>query len=488
MNRDPKEASVSELRTLLDSRKISSVELTKLFLGEIDRREAILHAFITVTPEMALRQAEEADRRIASQKNVQPLTGIPLAVKDTILVKGVRATAASQILKSFVAPYDATVTRRVLEAGAIVLGKTNCDEFAMGSSTENSSFGVTKNPWNVKCVPGGSSGGSAAVVAARLAPLALGTDTGGSVRQPAALCGITALKPTYGRVSRYGVIAFASSLDQVGPMARTTQDLALLYETIAGSDPNDSTCSASPVGDVTSCFQQDLKGLRIGYPKEYVPKEMAKEVRENFFAALKTLEKLGAKVEEISLPHTDYAIACYYILATAEASSNLARYDGVRYTTRASGIQNLHDLYVNSRTEAFGAEVQRRILLGTFVLSSGYYDAYYKKAQQVRTLIRSDFEKAFSKVDVLATPTSPTPAFELGSKVTNPLEMYLSDIFTVSISLAGLPGLNVPSGFVASGLPLGLQLVGRPGEETTLFRAGHGYEQETRFFERRPPA
>ncbi|MFH1017145.1 MAG: Asp-tRNA(Asn)/Glu-tRNA(Gln) amidotransferase subunit GatA [Pseudomonadota bacterium] len=488
MNQDLREASVTELRALLDAKSVSSVELTKLFLDEIGRRNPELNAFITVTPDPALHQAEEADRRIASRRDVRPLTGIPVAVKDTILVKGVRATAASQILKSFIAPYDATVTRRILDAGAVILGKTNCDEFAMGSSTENSSFGNTHNPWNLKCVPGGSSGGSAAALAARLAPLALGTDTGGSVRQPAAMCGISALKPTYGRVSRFGVIAFASSLDQVGPMARTTKDVAALYETIAGADPNDSTCSASPVGDLKSCFTRDLKGLRIGYPKEYVPKEMAKEVRENFFAALKALEKLGANVEEVSLPHTEYAIACYYIVATAEASSNLARYDGVRYTSRAAGAKTLRDLYVRSRTEAFGAEVQRRILLGTFVLSSGYYDAYYRKAQQVRTLIRADFEKAFSKVDVIATPTSPTPAFELGSKVTSPLEMYLSDIFTVSISLAGLPGLAVPSGFVAAGLPLGLQLVGKPSDEVTLFRTGHAYEDETRYFTKRPPA
>jgi aspartyl-tRNA(Asn)/glutamyl-tRNA(Gln) amidotransferase subunit A len=481
------EASVLELRALLDDREISSVEITKIFLERIAERNPVLNAFVTVTPELALRQAEAADKRIADAKDVRPLTGIPVAIKETILTEGVRTTAGSQFLKSFIPPYNATVTARLIDAGAVMVGKANCDEFAMGSSNENSSFGNVKNPWNLKCVPGGSSGGSAAAVAARLVPVALGTDTGGSIRQPAALCGLVGLKPTYGRVSRYGVIAFASSLDQVGPLAKTVRDAARLYETIAGPDASDSTCSTMPLGDLSSCFEKDLKGLRIGYPKEYLPEGMSKEVRENFFAAMKTLEKLGARVEEISLPHTEYAIATYYIVATAEASSNLARYDGVRYTSRAGDAKSLRDLYTKSRSEGFGAEVQRRILLGTFVLSSGYYDAYYRKAQQVRTLIRADFDKAFASVDAIATPTSPTPAFELGSKTTNPLDMYLSDIFTVSVSLAGLPGLNVPSGFVPSGLPLGLQLVGNPSDEAMLFRLGHFYEQETRYFTRRPP-
>jgi aspartyl-tRNA(Asn)/glutamyl-tRNA(Gln) amidotransferase subunit A len=481
------ESSVPELRSLLDEKKVSSVELTKAFLNEIERRDSTYNAFLSVLKEPALAQATDADQRIATKEDIRPLTGIPVALKDVIQAKGTRTTAGSKFLKSYVAPYDSTVCAKLREAGAVFIGKTNCDEFAMGSSNENSAFGVVKNPWNLKCVPGGSSGGSAAAVAAREAPLALGTDTGGSIRQPAGLCGLVGLKPTYGRVSRYGVVAFASSLDQVGPMTKRVEDAAFLYETIAGHDSHDSTTSSLPLGDLQGPMKSGVKGLRIGVPKEYVPKGLNTEVHENFSAALKTLESLGGKIEEVSLPHTEYAISTYYIVATAEASSNLARYDGVRYTARSTDSKTLNDLYVHSRSAGFGPEVQRRILLGTFVLSSGYYDAYYRKGQQARTLIRSDFLKAFEKVDVLVTPISPFPAFELGSKSDNPLEMYLSDIFTVSISLAGLPGLTVPSGFVKSGLPLGIQFVGKPSDEATLFRAGYAYETETRFFTRKPP-
>jgi aspartyl-tRNA(Asn)/glutamyl-tRNA(Gln) amidotransferase subunit A len=390
-------------------------------------------------------------------------------------------------LEKFVAPYDSTVAARLRAAGAVFVGKTNCDEFAMGSSNENSAYGPVKNPWNVSCVPGGSSGGSAAAVAAREVPASLGTDTGGSIRQPAALCGVVGIKPTYGLVSRYGIVAFASSLDQVGPMARRVEDCAVLLETIGGFDPNDSTSAGVPAGSMRETIRKPIKGMKIGYPKEYLPSGLSTEVRDNFFAALKVLEKMGAKVEEVSLPHTEYAIACYYILATAEASANLARYDGVRYTHRSKEAKSVRELFFKSRSEGFGAEVRRRILLGTFVLSSGYYDAYYKKGQQVRTLIRKDFTDAFSRVDVIATPTSPTPAFPIGSKTSDPLEMYLSDIFTVSVPIAGLPGISVPSGFTSSNLPLGLQLIGKPFDEPTLFQVGHAYEQETRHFERRPP-
>lgn len=461
--------------------------MTKIFLDDIDNRDHAFGAFLTVTPELALEMADRADQKI-KQGEISPLAGIPIAIKDIIHVRGVRTTAGSKILRNFVAPYDATVTEKLRDTGAVFLGKTNCDEFAMGSSNENSAYEVVRNPWNLKCVPGGSSGGSAAAVSSREAPAALGTDTGGSIRQPAALCGIVGLKPTYGRVSRYGVVAFASSLDQVGPMTRRVEDSALVFETIAGHDPHESTSARVTMEPPRGKIGQSIQGLRIGYPKEFLPEGLSKEVRENFTKALRDFEKLGATVVEISLPHTEYAIACYYIVATAEASSNLARYDGVRYGHRSDKSNDMTELFVRSRTEGFGKEVQRRILLGTFVLSSGYYDAYYLKGQKVRTLIRNDFAKAFEKVDVILSPTSPTPAFKIGSRSSNPLEMYLSDIFTVSTPLAGLPALAVPSGFSATGLPLGIQLIGKAFDESTLFQVGHAYETETRYFERKPPA
>ncbi|HLG20014.1 MAG TPA: Asp-tRNA(Asn)/Glu-tRNA(Gln) amidotransferase subunit GatA [Bdellovibrionota bacterium] len=487
MTKELQDASLLELHQLLASKKISSRELTKGFMDEIQKRDERYGSFLTVLREPALQQADEADRRLKIGSDVTPLTGLPIALKDVILSKGSRTTAGSKILKDFVAPYDSTVVSRLRAAGAVFVGKTNCDEFAMGSSNENSSYGPVKNPWNLSCVPGGSSGGSAAAIAAREIPAALGTDTGGSIRQPAALCGIVGMKPTYGRVSRYGIVAFASSLDQVGPMAKRVEDCALLLETIGGHDPLDSTSAQVPLGSYRDELQQPIRGLKIGVPKEYLPAALSAEVRANFTAALKELEKLGARVEEISLPHTDYAIATYYILATAEASANLARYDGVRYTHRSSQARSVKELITKSRTEGFGAEVRRRIILGTFVLSSGYYDAYYQKGQQVRTLIRKDFTDAFARVDLIATPTTPTPAFPIGSKTADPLEMYLSDIFTVSVPIAGLPGISVPSGFTSSDLPLGLQLIGKPFDETTILRAANAYEKETRFYERRPP-
>jgi aspartyl-tRNA(Asn)/glutamyl-tRNA(Gln) amidotransferase subunit A len=481
-----KNASLAELRSLLDRKEISSRELTTLFLDGIEKDNPTLNAFVTVTRNEALAQADTADVRIGTGSGIDALTGIPVALKDNILVSGVRATAGSRFLGDFVSPYDSTVAARLRKQGAVFLGKTNCDEFGMGSSNEYSAFGPVRNPWDLTRVPGGSSGGSAAALAARLTPGAFGTDTGGSVRLPAAYCGVVGLKPTYGRVSRYGVVAFASSLDQVGPMARRVEDAALLFEAIAGHDPCDSTSSAAPAVDPRASLAKPIRGLRVGCPKEFLPEGLPKETRGNFEASLKTLESLGATVEEISLPHTDYAIACYYVIAPAEASANLARYDGVRYTRRSPEAKTLSELFVKSRTEGFGAEVRRRILIGTFVLSSGYYDAYYLKAQKVRTLIRNDFSKAFDKVDVIATPTSPTPAFEIGKKTSNPLEMYLSDIFTVSISMAGLPALAVPSGFVPKGLPLGIQFVGKPFDEATILRVGAAFESETRFFEKEP--
>ncbi len=489
MHHEPKSCSIIELRKMLDQKKISASELTKSYLDDIRRQDPKFNAFLTVTSDLALSQAKKADEQIASGQNLSLLTGIPLAIKDVILVKDVKATAGSKFLENFVSLYDSTVSARLRNQGAIFLGKTNCDEFAMGSSNENSAYGNVKNPWNIDCVPGGSSGGSAVAVAAFEAKGALGTDTGGSIRQPAALCGIVGLKPTYGRVSRYGIVAFASSLDQVGPMARRVEDVAAIFEGIAGYDPMDSTSANMPLESVAttlSRLDRKVQGLRIGYPKEYLPSGLSPEVRDNFFSALKTFEKLGAKIEEVSLPHTDYGIACYYIIAPAEACANLARYDGIRYTYRAPEVKNLKEVYTKSRTHGFGPEVKRRIFLGTFVLSSGYYDAYYRKAQQVRTLIRKDFDEAFGKVDVIATPTSPTPAFELGSKASNPLEMYLSDVFTVSISIAGLPALSMPCGFTSLNLPLGLQLIGKPFDEASLLRTAFMYESETKYYERMP--
>jgi aspartyl-tRNA(Asn)/glutamyl-tRNA(Gln) amidotransferase subunit A len=479
----PHRLSIEEAAELLAKKEISSVELTRAMLGRIRATDVQIQSFITVTEEIALRQAQVADERRA-RGETGPLLGIPVGIKDIILTKGIRTTAGSKILDNFIAPYDATVTRRLLDAGAVCLGKLNCDEFAMGSSTENSAYMVTRNPWDPERVPGGSSGGSAAAVAAAQCLGALGTDTGGSIRQPAACCGIVGIKPTYGRVSRYGVIAYASSLDQVGPMARTVTGCAHLLAVIAGRDGRDSTSVDRPVPNYTQRMDAGVDGLRVGIPREYFVEGMQPEVERATRAAVGVLEKLGARVAEVSLPHTEYAIPAYYLIATAEASSNLARYDGIKYGLRAADAEGLLPMYQRTRARGFGAEVKRRIMLGTYALSAGYYDAYYLKAQKVRTLIRRDFENVFASHDVVVTPTAPTTAFRVGEKTSDPLQMYLSDIFTISVNLAGLPGISLPCGFDDHNLPIGLQIVGRPFEEERVLQTAYAYEQATGWHER----
>jgi len=477
--------TISELRTRLTKRAASSRELVQACLDQIKRVDPKVHAFLSVDEQDALAQAEIADRAIAAGLP-QPLLGIPIAVKDVLAVKGHSLQCGSKILDKFVSPYDATVIARLRKAGAIVFGRLNMDEFAMGSSTENSAFGHTRNPWDLERVPGGSSGGSSAAVAADECIASLGSDTGGSIRQPAALCGVVGVKPTYGRVSRYGLVAFASSLDQIGPFAKDVRDAAILTRVIAGHDSLDSTSIPEPVPDYAIQLTGDIKGLRLGLPKEYFIGGMDKEVAAAVQTAVKHLESLGAVTQEISLPHTDYAVATYYIIATAEASANLARFDGIRYGMRVEGADP-NELYMKTRGAGFGAEVKRRIILGTYVLSSGYYDAYYLRAQKVRTLIRADFLKAFEQVDAIVTPTSPTPAFKAGEKSDDPLQMYLSDIFTISCNLAGISGISVPCGFTSSPkLPIGLQLLGKPFGEGTLFRIAHAYEQSTNWHKERP--
>ena len=472
------ELTIHELHDKLKKKEVSSVEATRALLARIDAVEPRVNAFITVTPEEALKNAEEADRRIAAG-DMQLLTGIPIALKDIFLTKGVRTTCASRILDNFIPPYDATSVARLKAQGMVLVGKLNQDEFAMGSSTESSYYGKTHNPWNLECIPGGSSGGSAAAIAARQATATLGTDTGGSIRQPASHCGCVGLKPTYGRVSRYGVIAYASSLDQVGPVTRDVTDCAIMLGAVAGFDPKDSTSVDLPVPDYTKALSNDVKGLRIGLPKEYFIAGLDPDVQRAMDAAIETYKGLGAQFVEISLPHTDYAVATYYLIATAEASSNLARYDGARFGHRSSEAQGLVDMYRKSRSEGFGEEVKRRIMLGTYALSSGYYDAYYLKAQKVRTLIMQDFSRAFEGVDVILTPVAPTPAFKIGEKSADPLQMYLSDIFTIPVNLAGTCGMSIPAGFSKDGLPIGLQLVGRPFGEESILRAAYAFEQGT---------
>jgi aspartyl-tRNA(Asn)/glutamyl-tRNA(Gln) amidotransferase subunit A len=469
--------TIHELHDKLRSRELSALELTRRYLERIAAVDPRYNTFITVAEDAALVAAAAADERLAAG-DAGPLTGIPLAVKDIFLTEGLRTTCASKILADFVAPYDGTAIARLKEAGAVLLGKLNMDEFAMGSSNENSAFGPVKNPWNPATVPGGSSGGSAAALAARLAAGTLGTDTGGSIRQPASHCGVVGLKPTYGRVSRYGVIAYASSLDQVGPLAHDVEDCALLLQAVAGQDPADSTSVAADVPDYRAALGGGVKGLRIGLPKEYFIDGLDPAVEAAMQAAIDTYRRLGAEIVEVSLPHTEYAVACYYLIATAEASSNLARYDGIRFGLRVDEGSGLIDLYSRSRAAGFGAEVKRRIMLGTYALSSGYYDAYYLKAQKVRTLIRQDFLDAFEGVDVLLTPVAPTPAFGLDEKTDDPLQMYLSDIFTIPVNLAGTCAMSLPCGF-AGGLPVGLQLIGRPFAEETLLKVAHAFEQAT---------
>ena len=482
----PFELTIARAHELLTQREISSVELTRAILDRITRVEPQVGAFITVTPEAALKQAEEADRRIASGE-IRPLTGIPLAIKDLISTKGVRTTCASRILEHYVPPYDATVITRLRDLGAVMVGKVNLDEFAMGSSTENSALQVTRNPWNPEYIPGGSSGGSAAAVAAGECLGALGSDTGGSIRQPAAHCGVVGLKPTYGRVSRYGLVAYASSLDQIGPLAKTVADCALLLQALAGYDPRDSTSVPREVPDYPSSVNQGIRNRTIGIPKEYFVGGLDPEVEQAIRQAVRVLEKEGARCLEITLPHTEYAIAVYYVIAMAEASSNLARYDGVKYGFRDRESRVLMDMVQKTRSLGFGPEVVRRIMLGTYVLSAGYYDAYFRKASQVRTLIIRDFRRAFDQVDLILTPVAPTTAFRRGEKTDDPLQMYLTDIFTISANLAGIPGLALPCGFSSRGLPIGLQILGNHFEEEKILQAGSAFEQATDFHLRRPP-
>jgi aspartyl-tRNA(Asn)/glutamyl-tRNA(Gln) amidotransferase subunit A len=468
--------TIGSLQERLASGEIKAADLCRAALDRIESLRE-LNAFITVTAEGAMATAQELDRGIERGKQLPPLAGAVIAVKDNMVTRGVRTTAGSRILFNYKPPYSATVVERLQAAGALLIGKTNLDEFAMGSSTENSAYGPVKNPWDRSRVPGGSSGGSAVAVAAGMAIGALGSDTGGSVRQPASFTGVVGLKPTYGRVSRYGLIAFGSSLDQIGPFANSVEDVARILGVIAGHDPNDSTSSDAQVGDYVAALNGDVRGLRVGVPREYYGLGLDAEVKEKIEAAIRELEKMGAEIIEVSLPHTEYAVPVYYLIATAEASANLARYDGVRYGFRAEEAATLKEMYSRSRDQGFGAEVKRRIMLGTYALSAGYYDQYYGKAQKVRTLIERDFREAFGRCDVIATPTSPTPAFKLGEKADDPLEMYLSDIYTITANLAGVPALSLPCGLSSSGLPIGVQLIGKQFDEARLLRAAHNLEQ-----------
>jgi aspartyl-tRNA(Asn)/glutamyl-tRNA(Gln) amidotransferase subunit A len=468
--------TIDTVREAISAKKVSAREVASEFYSRIESRNSELNAFLTLCPERAYAQADRIDSLVASGQPLPPLAGVPIAIKDVISTRGVRTTCGSKILEHYVPPYDATAVARLEAAGAVVLGKTNCDEFAMGSSNENSAFGPVRNPEATDRVPGGSSGGSAAAVAAGLAVAALGTDTGGSIRQPGALCGIPAMMGSYGRVSRYGLIAFASSLDRIGPFATNVRDVAKILQTIAGRDPNDSTSATANVPDYGSELESPVSGLRIGIPKEYFAEGMDDGVRTKIAAGIELLKKLGCTIVEIHMPHTDYAIAVYYIIATAEASSNLARYDGVRYGLRVPD-DSLLAMYRKTRGAGFGAEVKRRIVLGTYVLSAGYYDAYYLKGQKVRALIAQDFRDAFTKVDVIVTPTSPVPAFKLGERTNDPLQMYLADIYTVTGSLAGVPGISVPCGKICGKLPVGLQIFGPPFGETRVLQLAHAFEQ-----------
>jgi aspartyl-tRNA(Asn)/glutamyl-tRNA(Gln) amidotransferase subunit A len=477
--------TVAELSTALRTRTVSSVELTRALLARIAQHQQGLNAFISVLDEAAIAEAERADARLAAGEH-GALIGVPIAHKDIFCTAGQKTTCGSRMLANFVSPYDATVVARLRAAGAVILGKTNMDEFAMGSSNETSYFGPVHNPWDLKRVPGGSSGGSAAAVAARLAPAATATDTGGSIRQPAALCGVTGIKPTYGRVSRFGMIAFASSLDQAGVLARSAEDAALMLSAMAGFDERDSTSVELPVPDYLATLEQPLKGLKIGLLKEFFDTGLDPENEQRIRAALDTLREQGAVLREVSLPNLPLSVPTYYVVAPAECSSNLARFDGVRYGYRCDSPRDLLDLYQRSRGEGFGAEVKRRIMTGTYVLSAGYYDAYYLKAQRVRALISADFERAFHEVDVLIGPTTPTPAFELGAKTGDPVTMYLNDIYTIGANLAGLPAISVPCGLV-QGLPVGMQVIGPHFGESRLFNVAHRYQQETDWHRRAPP-
>lgn len=477
--------SIGELHKLLTSKKLSTVELTQAMLDRIKQIDPRVKAFLHVTEDLALSQAAQVDEKIARGEEIGILEGIPMALKDNMSTEGIQTTCSSKILENYIPPYNATAVAKLKEAGAILLGKMNMDEFAMGSSTENSHFFATHNPWNLDCVPGGSSGGSAAAVAAEEAIFTLGSDTGGSIRQPAAFCGVVGLKPTYGAVSRFGLIAYASSLDQIGPFTKTVEDNAQVLQAIVGHDRKDSTSVPFEIPNYSEFLKQDVKGLRIGVPKEYFAKGLDEGVKDVLMKAIETFKGLGAIVEECSLPYTEYAMPAYYLLATAEASSNLARYDGVRYGYRAEGVEDVLSLFKKTRSEGFGSEVKRRIMLGTYALSAGYYDAYYLKAQKVRTLIQTDFNQAFEKFDVLLSPTAPTTAFKIGEKSGDPLTMYLSDVCTVPINLAGIPALSLPAGFV-DGMPVGMQLMGRPFSEGMLYRVARAFERNTDFHTRKP--
>jgi len=480
------ELTAHNLHELLRKREVSSLEITESVFKRIEAVENSVHCYMTLMKDIALEKARIADKIIRNNNNFNPLTGIPIAIKDNMCIEGTLTTCSSKILRNFIPPYDATVIGKLKEVNAVFVGKTNMDEFAMGSSTENSGFFTTLNPWDLERIPGGSSGGSAASVAADESIMALGSDTGGSIRQPASLCGVVGMKPTYGRVSRYGLVAFASSLDQIGPLCKDVTDSALLMNVICGYDKCDSTSLNYPVPDFTKVLGKEIKGLRIGYPKECFIKGINKDVKESIEAGLKKLESLGAKILEITLPHTEYAVAVYYIIATAEASSNLARYDGAQYGYRNAEADNIVEMYSKSRAEGFGKEVKRRIMLGTYVLSAGYFDAYYLKALKVRTLIKNDFDKAFEKCDVIVTPVSPTAAFKVGEKMQDPLQMYLSDIFTISINLAGIPGLSIPCGFTGNNLPIGMQLLAKPLDEEKIFQVAYAFEQATDYHKKKP--
>ncbi|MCS6803981.1 MAG: Asp-tRNA(Asn)/Glu-tRNA(Gln) amidotransferase subunit GatA [Acidobacteriota bacterium] len=482
----PVELPIDQFHQALQRGETTIRATCEQFFERIDRFNDVLGAFLTLNRDEAFQRAEQLDRQLQQGAPLNKLTGVPVAIKDVICTQGLRTTCASKILQNYVPPYQATAVERLLDAGAIILGKTNCDEFAMGSSNENSGYYPARNPWNLDRVPGGSSGGSAVAVAADLCMAALGTDTGGSVRQPASFCGIVGLKPTYGRISRYGLVAFGSSLDQIGPMTKSVSDAARMLSVMAGHDPHDATSSNRPVPDYGAALTGEVTGIRLGVPQEYFGAGLDAEVKQAVDTAIARLAQMGADVVEISLPHTEYAISCYYIIATAEASSNLARYDGVRYTSRSARSANLRQMYQRTREEGFGAEVKRRIMLGTYALSAGYYDAYYLKAQKVRTLIERDFRDAFQQCHLIVAPTSPTVAFRLGERTDDPLQMYLADIYTVTANLAGIPAISIPCGLSSDGLPIGLQFLGRHFDEARLLCVAHAYERAYPF-QQKPP-
>lgn len=481
------EYTVHELMDKLEKKEITITDITKAYVDRINEKEKDVDAFVTTLTDKAIAKSQEVEKKVKEGEIISKFAGIPIGIKDNMCTKGEKTTCSSKMLENFIAPYDATVIEKLNKEGIVNLGKLNMDEFAMGAATEYSAFKKTKNPWNLNTVPGGSSGGSAAAVAADLVPWALGSDTGGSIRQPASFCGVVGLKPTYGLVSRYGLVAFASSLDQIGPITKDVKDSAMLLNLIAGHDEKDTTSIERPSIDYTECLKNDVKGLKIGVPKEFFGEGINPEVKEKLQEAIEKYKELGAQVEECSLDMAEYSLAAYYIIGCAEASSNLGRFDGIRYGYRTENFENLKDIYKNSRSEGFGEEVKRRIILGTYVLSSGYYDAYYKKAQQVRTLVKQEFNKIFEKYDVLLTPTSPTVAFGIGTRSNNPLEMYLADICTVSVNVAGLPGISVPCGVDSKGMPIGMQLIGDRFQEETILNAAYTYEQATNFREKYKP-